>query len=122
MFFCMSEMISSFKSLGVGSQVFSLPMFFLCVCLHTMLSSKSMQLLCILLFGMLCLSAISMMFVKNVVDSIYVGGYGGLSKSGLYVFRELCPVGSLVVGESPSVLLQYVIMSYVDCSDDGQVV
>ena len=46
--------------------------------------------------------------------SVYVGGYGGLSESGLCVFRELCPVSSLVVGESPSVLLQSVVMSYVN--------
>ena len=32
-----------------------------------MSSGKSMQLLCILPFGMFCLSAISMMFVKNLV-------------------------------------------------------
>ena len=44
--------------------VFALLMFFLCVIVHTMWSGKSMQLLCILPFGMLCLSAISMMFVK----------------------------------------------------------
>ena len=37
----------------------------------------------------------------NVVGSVYVG----LSESGLCVFRELCPFGFLVVGESPSVLL-----------------
>ena len=42
---------------------------------------------------------------KNYVGSVYVGGYGGLSKRGLCVFRELCPVCFLVVGESPSVLL-----------------
>ena len=42
---------------------------------------------------------------KNSVGSVYVGGYGGLSEIGLCVFRELCPVGFLVVGESPSVLL-----------------
>ena len=42
---------------------------------------------------------------KNAVGGVYVGGYGGLSKSGLPVFRELCPVSFLVVGESPSVLL-----------------
>ena len=41
----------------------------------------------------------------NYVGSVYVGGYGGLSESGLCVFRELCPVSFLVVGESPSVLL-----------------
>ena len=73
-------------------------MLFLCVILHTMSSGKSLQLLCILPFGMLCLSAISMMFVK-------IGGYGGLSASGLCFFDELCPVSFLVVGECPSVLL-----------------
>ena len=62
--FCMSEVISSFRSLRAGSQVFALLMLFLCVILHTMSSGKSLQLLCILPFGILCLSAISMMFVK----------------------------------------------------------
>ena len=38
---------------------------------------------------------------KNSVGSVYVG----LSESGLRVFRELCPVSFLVVGENPSVLL-----------------
>ena len=60
----MSEVISSFKSLGAGSQVFALLMLSLCVILHTMWSGNSLQLLCILPFGVLCLSAISMMFVK----------------------------------------------------------
>ena len=60
----MSEVVSSFRSLGTGSQVFALLMLFLCVILDTMSSGKSLQLLCILPFGMLCLSAISMMFVK----------------------------------------------------------
>ena len=54
----MPEVISSSKSLRAGSQVF------LCVIFHTMWSGKSLQLLRILPFGMLCLSAISMMFVK----------------------------------------------------------
>ena len=62
--FCMSEVISSFRSLSAGSQVFALLMLYLCVILHNMSSGKSRQLLCILLLGMLCLSAISMMFVK----------------------------------------------------------
>ena len=61
---CLSEVISSFRSLSAGSQVFALPMLFRCVILHTMPSGKSLQLLCILPFGMLCLSATSMMFVK----------------------------------------------------------
>ena len=73
--FCMSEVISSFKSLRAGSQVFALLMLFLCVVLHTMWSGKSLHLLYISPFGMLCLSAISMMFVKNmlVVCTVYVG-------------------------------------------------
>ena len=63
--FCMSEVISSFKSLRARSQMFALIMLFLCVILHTMWSGKSLQLLYILPFGML--SAISMMFVKNML-------------------------------------------------------
>ena len=42
---------------------------------------------------------------ENYVGSVYIGGYGSLSESGLCVFRELCPVSFLVVGECPSVLL-----------------
>ena len=107
--FCMAKVISSFKSLRVGSQVFALLMLFLCVILHTMSSDRSLQLLCILPFGILCLSAISMMFVKIMLAvcccMVYVGGYGGLSESGLCVFCKLCPVCFIVVGEGPSVLL-----------------
>ena len=57
-----AEVISSFKSLGALSHMFALLMVFLCVILHTMWSGKSLQLLCIMPFGMFCLSAISMMF------------------------------------------------------------
>ena len=56
---------------------------------------------------------------KNYVDSVYVGGCGDLSDSELCAFRELCPVSFLAVGESPSVLLQSVGISYVDGGDDG---
>ena len=42
---------------------------------------------------------------KNYVGSVYV--------------RELCPLSVLVVGERTSVLLQSVVMSYVNCGDDG---
>ena len=100
----MSEVIPSFKSLRTGLQVFDLLMLFLCVILHTMWSGKSLQLLCILPFGVLCLSAISMMFVK-IMLAVYIGGYGGLSESGLGVFLELFPGSFLVVGDSPFVLL-----------------
>ena len=65
----MSEVITPFKSLRAGSHVFAFLMLFLCVILHIMWSGKSLQLLCILPFGMLCLSAISMMFVKNYVGT-----------------------------------------------------
>ena len=57
----------SFRSLGTESQVFALLMLFLCVSLHTMWSGKNMLLLCILPFGILCLSAIRMMFVKTLL-------------------------------------------------------
>ena len=40
---------------------------------------------------------------ENSVGSVYVGGYGGLSEIG--IFREVCSVSFLVVGECPSVLL-----------------
>ena len=91
----------------------------MCVILHTlgvvvMWSGRSLQLLCIMPFGMLCLSAISMKFVKIMLAVCYfAGGYGGLSESGLCVFRELCPVSCLVVGESPSVFV--VVCSHVAC-------
>ena len=65
------DVISSFKSLRAGSHVSALLMLFLCVILHTMSSCKSLQLLCILPFGMLCLSAISMMFVK-IMLAVYM--------------------------------------------------
>ena len=42
---------------------------------------------------------------ENSDGSVYIGRYGGLSESGLCVFRKLCPVSFLVVGECPSVLL-----------------
>ena len=61
--FCMSEVISSFKSLRAGSHVFALLMLFLCVSLHNVSSGMSLQLVCILPFSMLR-SAIIMMFVK----------------------------------------------------------
>ena len=63
---CMSEVISSFR-LRAGSQVFALLMLFLCVILHTMWSGKSLQLLYILPFDILCLSGFRMMFVNIIL-------------------------------------------------------
>ena len=56
---------------------------------------------------------------ENYVGSVYIGRYGGLSENGLCVFRKLCPVSFLVVGECLSVLLSSVVMSYVVCGNDG---
>ena len=63
----MSEVIYSFRSLRAGSQVFALLMLFPCVILHTMWTGKRLQLLYILPFGILCLTAIRMMFVKIIL-------------------------------------------------------
>ena len=68
--FFMSEVISLFKSLRAGSQVFSLLILFLCVVLHIMWSDKSLQLICIFPFRMLCFYAISMMFVNKLIGSV----------------------------------------------------
>ena len=64
-----------------------------------------MQLLCNFFFWFVVLVCHQYDVCKNYVGSVYVDGYGGLSESGLCVFRELYPVSFLVVGESPSVLL-----------------
>ena len=86
------EVISSFRSLRIGSQVVAFPMLFLCVILH--LSLWYVVLVCH-----------QYNVCENSVGSVYIGGYGGLSESGLCDFRELYPVSFLVVGECPSVLL-----------------
>ena len=50
---------------------------------------------------------------KNYVGSVYVGGFGGLSESGLCVFRELCQVSYLVVGGKSVCFV--VVCSHVVC-------
>ena len=60
--------------LRAGSHVFALLIF--CVIVHTMWLGKSLQLFCILPFGIVCLSAIIMNNVcENSIGSVYVGGY-----------------------------------------------
>ena len=59
---------------------------------------------------------------ENYIGSVYVGGFCGMSESGLCVFGKLCPVGFPVVCKCSSVLLLSIVMSYVDCGDDGYVV
>ena len=93
--FCMSEAISSFKSLRAGSQVFALLMLPLCG-----------RVSCYASFPLVCCACLPSAYVcKYSVGLVYAGGYGGLNESGLCVFREVCPVSFLVVGESPLVLL-----------------
>ena len=102
----MSEVISSFKCFRAGSQVFALLMLFLCVILHTMWSGKKESAVAkhlAIWYGVLVCHQYDV--CKYYVGNVYVGGYGGLSESGLCVFRELYPAGFLVVGECPSVLL-----------------
>ena len=65
-----------------------------------MSSGKSLQLLCILPLWYVVYDV-----CENSVGSVYVGGYGGLSESGLCVFCKLCPVCFFVVGKGPSVLV-----------------
>ena len=52
------------------------------------------------------------------IGSVFVSGYRGLSESELCMLGKLCPVGFLVVCKCSSVLLQSIVMSYVDCGDD----
>ena len=111
----MAEVISSFESLRAGSQMCALLMLFLSVILHTMWLGKSLQLICILRFGILCFVCHQDDVCENSIGSVYVGGYCGLSESGLCIFGKLCPVSFLVVCKCLSVLLQSVVMSYVDC-------
>ena len=101
--FCMSEVFSSFKSLRAGSHVFALLMLFLFVILHSMWSEPTAA----THLALWCVVLVCHQYdvCKKYVGSVYVGGYGDLSESGLCVFRELWPVSFLVVGESLSVLL-----------------
>ena len=88
MFVCVFVCRKEFESLRAGSQVFALLMLFLCVILHNMSSGKSLQLLCILPFLWYVVLVCHQYDVcENSVGSVYVGGYGGLSESGLCVFR-----------------------------------
>ena len=96
--FVLSEIISSFRSLRAGSQVFALLMLFLCVILHTAIAMH-------LALWYVVLVCHQYDVCDNSVGIVYVGGYGGLSESGLCVFCKLCPACFLVVGKGLSVLL-----------------
>ena len=91
-------------SLRDGSQMFACIMcFFVCI-----LSGRVRAYNCYALYPL--------------VYCVYVGGYCGMSESALCVFGRLSQLGFHVVWKCLSVLLQSVVMSYVDCGDDGQVI
>ena len=70
----MRDVISEFNSEIEGSLAFCALMLFLCSILCLMCSGSSLHVGCILPFGMLCLSAWRMMFVKMVVVVCMSGG------------------------------------------------
>ena len=95
----MLEVISSFRSLRDGSQVFALLMLFCILC------GRVRPAIAVHLALWYVVLVCHQYVCTNYIGSVYVGGYGGLSESGLCVFHELCPVTFLVVGKSLSVLL-----------------
>ena len=71
---CMSEVISSFRSLRASSQVFYLPILFLCVILHTMWSSKSGIAMHLTLWYIVFVCHQNYA-CESSIGSVYVGGY-----------------------------------------------
>ena len=71
---CMRDVISEFNSVIRGSHASCALMLILCSILWLMCSESSLQAECILTFGMLCLSAWRMMFVKTVFAMCISGG------------------------------------------------
>ena len=71
---CMRDVISEFNSEIEESLVFCALMLFLCSILCLMCCGCSLHVECILPFGMLCLSAWRMMFVKMVFSVCMCGG------------------------------------------------
>ena len=85
---CMPEVISSFKSLRAGSQMFVLLMLFLGVILHTMWLGNGVDMHFTLWHGVRVCHQYDV--CKNSAFSVYVGGYGSLREGGLCVFRLSC--------------------------------
>ena len=53
---------------------------------------------------------------ENSVGSVYIGGYGGLSESGLCVFRKLCSFSFFVVMMGSGLMIVRVELSTMsDC-------
>ena len=102
----MSKVISSFRSLRAGSQGFALFFNVISLCdFAYYVFGKEPAVAMHLALWYVVLVCHQYDVCENYVGSVYVGGYGGLSKSGLCVFCKLCPFCFLVVGKGPSVLL-----------------
>ena len=71
---CMRDVISEFNSEIEGSLAFCALILLLCSILCLMCSGSSLHVECILPFGILCLSAWRMMFVKMVFAVCMCGG------------------------------------------------
>ena len=78
----MSEIISSFRSLRAGSQVFVISLCDFAYYVFGQEPAVAMHLA--LWYGVLVCHQYDV--CENYVGSVYVGGYGGLSESGLCVF------------------------------------
>ena len=84
----MSEVISSTSSLRAGSHVFSLLMLFLGVILHVVGQQPAVAVRLTLWYYLIICHQDDV--CENYIGSVYVGGYCGLSESGLRVFGKLC--------------------------------
>ena len=102
---CMRNVISEFNSEIEGSLAFCALILFLCSILCFMCSGSSLHVECILPFGILCLSAWRMMFVK-MVFAVCMSG----------VCSELCPGCFLIVCEC------VFVFGACDCCDYVKVV
>ena len=101
--FCMSEVISSFRSLRAGSR-HSPYVISLCDFAYYVFGEEPAIAMHLALWYVVLVYH-QYDVCEHSVGSVYVCGYGGLSESGLYVFGKLCPVCFPVVGKCPSVLL-----------------
>ena len=86
---CMRGVISELNSEIEGSLSFYVPMLFLCYMLCLMCFWSSLHVECILPFGMLCLPAWRMMFVK-MVFAVCMSGGGGMSEKAASVSVVNC--------------------------------
>ena len=89
----MSEVISSFRSLRAGSQVFALLILFIFVILHTMWMGKSLQMHVTLWYIVFICHQDDV--CENYIGMVYVDGYCGLSSR--LSFGLLMFVGFVVV-------------------------